>query len=185
MEQSHGFRQKGTEDQVCKLHKAIYGLKQAPNVWFEKIKETMIRFGYHLTKPDNSLFTKFSKDIIIYVLIYVNDFIITGKSEQEINSSIKHLNQEFTIKDFGNLNYFMGIEVKRISNTSTQLNQRRYITEILHKAKMNQVNPISTPMVNNIHLSKYKGEAMSNDSQYRSIVGALQYANITRPRHHL
>lgn len=60
-----------------------------------------------------TLFTKFNKDIIIYVLIYVDGFIITGNSEQEINSLIKHLNQEFTMKDLGNLSYFLDIEVKK------------------------------------------------------------------------
>lgn len=46
---------------------------------------------------------------------------------------------------------------------------------------MNQANSISTPMISNVQLSKYKGEAIQNDKQYRIIVGALQYATVNRP----
>lgn len=165
---------------MCKLHKTIYGLKQTPRVWFEKLKETMISLGYHSTKSDSSLFTKFSKDMTMYVLIYVNGFIITCNNGQKINNLIKHLNQEFKIKDLGNLIYLLGIEVKRITNARIQLSQRKYIPEILHKAKIHEANSISTSMVSNLHLSKYKGEAIFNDRQYRNIVVAFQYATIIR-----
>ena len=61
------------------------------------------------------------------------------------------------------------------------LSQRKYITEILMREKMDNSNPLPTPMISNLHLFKNRGEPISNIKQYRSIVGALQYATITRP----
>ena len=46
---------------------------------------------------------------------------------------------------------------------------------------MNDAKSMPTPMVSNLHLSKFKGEHIENIKQYRSIVGALQYVTITRP----
>ena len=116
-----------------------------------------------------------------YILIYVDDFIVTGNNEHEINSLVKQLNHEFSIKDLGNLSYFLGIEVTRISKSEIHLSQTKYIKEILTKTGMDKAKPLPTPMISNLHLSKHKGEAICNDKEYRSIVGALQYATITRP----
>lgn len=58
---------------VCKLNKAIYGLKQTPRVWFDKLKNTLYSMKFQSAKSDNSLFIKASKHSTIYVLIYVDD----------------------------------------------------------------------------------------------------------------
>lgn len=134
-------------------------------MWFEKLKTTLAGLGYIPTKSDNSLFTKFNKNIIVYVLIHVVDFIVTGNNGEEICNLINQLNQEFFVKDLGNLNYFLGIKVKRLSSSSILLNQKKYIVEILNKARMNQAKSISTPMVGNLHVSKFIGEAIPNDQK--------------------
>lgn len=165
MEQPHGFIQNGSEGLICKLRKAIYGLKQASRVWFENLNDTLIRVGYRSAKSDNSLFTKFSNKTTIYVLMYVDNFLITGNSSNEINQLIQHLNQEFSIKDMGDLNYFLGIEVKKSTGHGIELSQKKYIAGILSKTKMEQINSLPTPMVTSPHLSKYIGEAITNAKQ--------------------
>lgn len=105
--------------------------------------------------------------------MYVDDFIINGDNEFEVNKVVQHLNQEFIIKELGELNYFLGIEVKRKSNSKIIPSQRKYILEVLIKSKMDQANSLPTPMVSNLHLYKYRGEVICNERQYRSIVGAL------------
>lgn len=140
MEQPHGFMKEGNEKLVCKLNNAIYGLKQAPRVWFEKLKTALFRLGYSCTKSNNSLFTKFNSGTTTYILIYVDDFIITDSDDMEINNLIQHLNKEFSIKDLGCLRYFLGIEVKRLSKSLIHLSRKKYISEILIRAKMDQSN---------------------------------------------
>lgn len=73
---------------VRKMKKEIYGLKQAPKVWFDKLKATLVRLGYKPTRSDNSLFTKFYRGTLTYVPIYVDDFIITGSNDNGIRNII-------------------------------------------------------------------------------------------------
>jgi len=88
MEQPQGFRNHNSKNMVCKLNKAIYGLKQAPRVWFDKLRNTLTKMKYQPTKSDNSLFIKITSNAIVYILIYVDDFIITGYNEEEVNNLI-------------------------------------------------------------------------------------------------
>jgi len=76
MQQPPGFVSKDST-LACKLTKAIYGLKQASRSWFHKLSQTLFSFGFTPTKSDPSLFTMFSNSFIVFILIYVDDTIIT------------------------------------------------------------------------------------------------------------
>ena len=84
--------------QVYKLNKAIYGLKQVPRSWFQKLSSTIDNMGFSATKSDPSLFTKIKNDIIVLILIYVDDIIIIGSSSAAIASIISSLNKIFCFK---------------------------------------------------------------------------------------
>ena len=116
---------------VCKLHKAIYGLKQAPRSWFTKLSCTLEDLGFHSTKSDTSLFIQFTNTSTIFVLIYVDDIIITGSSMHAIKSIISHLGSRFVLKDLGPLHYFLGIEVSKVADGSLHLSQTKYINDLL------------------------------------------------------
>lgn len=96
---------------VCKLHKSIYGLKQAPRVWFAKLSDRLISLGVHASRSDNSLFTFRNNSDCIFILIYVDDIIVTGSNSTLITDFIASLSVFFPVKDLGVLHYFLGIEV--------------------------------------------------------------------------
>lgn len=111
----------------------------------------------------------------------MDDIIITGSSPSLIKDLITRLNVQFALKDLGHLDYFLGIEVKRLASGSLLLTQHKYIRESLARANMAEANPISSPMASTCKLSKVGSNPCDDVNLYRSIVGALQYATLTHP----
>lgn len=111
--------------------------------------------------------------------MHVDDLIITSDRKEEISHVIWFLDKQFSIKDLEELNYFLGKEVNRVSSTEMHLSQRKYIKELHIKTRMHNAKQL--PMTSNLHISKYKGESITNEKECRNVVGALQYATITRP----
>lgn len=113
MVQPPGFEQLGDNGQplVCRLRKALYGLKQAPRAWFHKLNEFLVDTGFVASKADISLFVSQSGSQLMYILVYVNDIIVTGNNNQAIDQFVHKLDDQFSLKDLGRLNYFLGIEV--------------------------------------------------------------------------
>ena len=104
--------------------------------------------------------------------MYLNDILITGSSEQVVMHLITSLNREFALKDLGEVNYFLGIEVKHTTK-GIHFSQGKYITDLLCKAKMQGANPISILMTSGQKLSSYGSESIQDVKLYKSIVGAF------------
>ncbi|XP_019439970.1 PREDICTED: uncharacterized protein LOC109345432 [Lupinus angustifolius] len=180
MTQPTGFHN-GDKTTVCKLNKALYGLKQAPRQWFEKFKSTLLQLGFQDSKCDNSPFISLTSTYQLFVLVYVDDIIITGSSNSKIYAPVDKLNIAFALKKLGNLDYFLGIEVKHLKDGYLFLTQIKYIKDLLRKATMESAKPSITPMATTCRLTKTESKDFNNPTMYRSVVGALQYATITRP----
>jgi histone deacetylase 1/2 len=127
------------------------------------------------------LFTYNSKGNTVYLLVYVDDIIITSNNSSLLQSFITQLNQAFSLKHLGSLDYFLGIEVNQLPNGSLLLTQSKYIRDLLNRTNMLESTPVSTPMQSSCKLSKDGSPALSDPFMYRSVVGALQYATLTRP----
>ncbi|KAG8474686.1 hypothetical protein CXB51_031150 [Gossypium anomalum] len=166
---------------VCRITKALYGLRQAPHVWFDKFKQFLISNGFVLAKSDDSLFVKVATKSIVYVLIYVDDIIITRSSTDVIKCFIQQLHNEFSLKDLGDLHYFLGIEVSWSSTDSLHLCQRKYIWDLLNKCSLANAKSVRMPMISSSTLSKDEGTCLADPIKYRSLTGALQYMVLTRP----
>ena len=121
-----------------------------------------------------------SKGSFVFILVYVDDLLITGDDDQSIAHIKAQLHEDFTIKDLGFARYFLGIEIAR-SSSGTFLNQRKYILDILTDAGLTATKPAKFPMEKGLKLSTKKGELLSNPEAYRRIVGRLLYLTLTRP----
>ncbi|KAG8473394.1 hypothetical protein CXB51_035704 [Gossypium anomalum] len=121
MVQPPGFEQLGDNGQqlVCRLKKALHSLKQAPQAWFHKLKEFLVATGFVTSKVDTSLLVSQSGSQLMYVLVYVDDIIVTGNNNQAIDQFVQKLDDQFSLKDLGQLNYFLGIEVQ-YTTTATE-----------------------------------------------------------------
>ncbi|KAL9408899.1 hypothetical protein AB3S75_047312 [Citrus x aurantiifolia] len=161
MEQPPGFPNSRHPAYVCKLQKSIYGLKLAPS-----------------SKADSSLFIFNNKSILILILIYVDDVIITGNNEKEIQSIINNLSSKFALKDLGNLYYFLGIDVQQFTH-GIFLSQAKYTKDLHFKARMQDCSPINTSMAIRSIPCSDDNEPV-DATEYRGLVGSLQYLTYTR-----
>lgn len=81
MSQPVGFKDPTRPSYVCKLNKALYGLKQAPRAWFDKLKAALYHKGFQTSVSDSSLFVLCHNSFFTYVLVYVDDILITGSNK--------------------------------------------------------------------------------------------------------
>ena len=180
MLQPPGYMDTTFPDKVCRLNKAIYGLKQAPRAWFQRLSSALLQWSFSSSKTDSSMFIHFGKSSTLIVLIYVDDIILTGSSSTQISSLNAKLNSVFALRDLGKLSYFLGIEVAYHDGSMT-LSQSKYVSDLLHRTAMFDTKPAHTPGAVGKNLSKFDGDPLPDVTQYRSVVGALQYLTMTRP----
>lgn len=140
----------------------------------------LIEFGFTAFQSDSSLFIFKSANFITYILIYVDDIIITSSKPEAITELLNLMESEFAIKQLDDLNFFLGIEVSKESD-GIILSQRWYILDILQRTKMTDAKTISTPMATSIHLSAIDGEIFDDPTLYQSTISAFQYLQLTRP----
>jgi hypothetical protein len=179
MQQPPGFVDQDHPSYVCKLRKAIYGLKQAPRAWYHELRTFLLHSGFKNSHADTSLFVLTTAGQKMYILVYVDDIIITCDNTKMIDSFVDVLAHRFSIKDLGQLSYFLGVEVVP-NQQGILLSQRRYILDILARTHMQDAKPVLTPIPTSPPLLK-SGTALPDPTEYRTIVGSLQYLLITRP----
>jgi hypothetical protein len=98
---------------VCRLHKSLYGLKQAPRAWYNRFATYLTTLGFIEAKTDTSLFIFHRSSDTIYLLLYVDDIILTASSTELLRRTIFAFQQEFTMKDLGPLHRFLSITIER------------------------------------------------------------------------
>ncbi|KAL6289760.1 hypothetical protein ACE6H2_007270 [Prunus campanulata] len=178
MTQPPGFEDLQKPNYVCKLHRSLYGLKQAPRAWYEELHDALLSLGFQTSAADTSLFLKIDSSAT-FILVYVDDIVITGNNPSYCTQLISQLGSQFAIKDLGPLHYFLGIEVHRTAS-GLFLSQTKYTTDLLSKTDMLDAKPFPSPATT-AKLASDSGELLSYPTSYRSIVGALQYLTWTRP----
>ncbi|GKV51107.1 hypothetical protein SLEP1_g57782 [Rubroshorea leprosula] len=180
MQQPVGFTDPNQPHHVCRRKKSLYGLKQAPRAWFRELKQFLLSFGLTNSRSYSSLFVSPSGIDRLYVLVYVDDILITGSNSAIISKLIHAMSTRFSLKDLGELNFFLGVEAIH-TTTGLFLSQRRYIEDILHRSHMENSKAVSTPLASTTTLQQTAGHTLTDPTEYRKIVGSLQYLNLTRP----
>lgn len=140
----------------------------------------MIYVGFVCTKSDESLFVYNHQGVTAYFLVYVDDLILTGSDNCFLSRVVTDLAHQFSVKDLGSLSYFLGVEVLRTS-TSCFLSQRKYVTDFLSRHNMLDAKSVQTPLAPGSNLSLHDGSGPTDASQYRRVLGSLQYLLLTRP----
>jgi hypothetical protein len=158
----------------------MYRLKQAPRAWYSRFASFLTTIGFVCAKSDTSLFVLHQPAGTAYLLLYVDDIVLMASTVALLQHITAKLQQEFSLKDLGDLHYFLGVSVKR-SRDGFFLSQGKYADELLERANMTSCRPSSTPIDTSAKVSASSGIPVSDASEYHSLVGGLQYLTITRP----
>lgn len=164
---------------VCKLHKAMYGLKQSGRQWNGCLDAALLSFG--LIKSDEDPCVYLGKDGNLIVAIYVDDFLIFWKDATTRDELKNKLSAKFHMKDLGRAKSCVGITIEYEKDFIT-INQEKYAMEILEKYGMDNCKPVGTPCDVSQKLSRSDGPKLERDVPYREVVGSLLFlVQATRP----
>jgi hypothetical protein len=154
LEQPKGFSKPEQVHLVCKLKKSLYGMKQSPRQWYKRFDSYMIKIGYNKCKYDCCVYVRsLDDDSYIFLLLYVDDMLITVRSMKEVNKLKALLSKEFNMKDLGTTKKILEMEICRDRNASKLwLSQAGYVKKVLERFSMENAKPMSTPLANHFHL---------------------------------
>ncbi|KAI0525179.1 hypothetical protein KFK09_004571 [Dendrobium nobile] len=109
MSQPSGFKDSLHPDYVCLLKKSIYGLKQSPRQWFETFSTYLLTYGFKHSTADPSLLIYNKQSAVLYILVYVDDILLTSNDTTVINHLLNGLSHKFRMKNLGRISYFLGM----------------------------------------------------------------------------
>ncbi|KAL7604250.1 hypothetical protein Lser_V15G17478 [Lactuca serriola] len=155
---------------VCRSSRGIDG-------WFHRLSTFLLSHGFLCNRADPSLFIYARNSCIMYLLVYVDNLILTRNNEFVITSFTTHLHQEFAIKDLSDLSYFLGLEVN-YTDDGLFLIQSKYAMDILTRSDLLDSKPVSTLLATHEVLT-LTISPFNDITLYRSLVGALHYLTIT------
>ena len=115
VQQPDGFVVTGREHKVLRLKKALYGLHQAPRAWNEKLDKTMKSLSFKKSSSEPAIYLRRNSKSQLVVGVYVDDLIITGTNCEDIKLFKKQMAVVFKMTDLGLLKYYLGIEVRQIT----------------------------------------------------------------------
>ncbi|KAL4295330.1 hypothetical protein GQ457_12G017960 [Hibiscus cannabinus] len=149
MQLPQGYNSEISEsNMICKLHKSIYGLKQASRQWFHAFSKVALDYGFVQSPSEHSLFVKGAGVDLIALLVYVDDIVLAGSNLGHLKAVQSFLQHLFKLKELGPLKYFLGFEIAR-NKYGISLSQRHYALQLLEDtgslAKKPHDLPISAP----------------------------------------
>ncbi|KAH9733955.1 Integrase catalytic domain-containing protein [Citrus sinensis] len=184
MIQPCGFRVAGKENNVCRLIKSLYGLKQSPRQWYKRFDQFIQGHKFTRSEHDHCVyFRRLPDGAFIYLLLYVDDMLIASKNRDEIERLKKQLASEFEMKDLGDAQRIRGIEIHRDKkNGSVWLTQKSYLKKVLERFGMdNKTKPVCTLLAPHFKLSSSSCPRSQEERDYMarvpyaSAVGSLMY----------
>ncbi|KAD4180452.1 hypothetical protein E3N88_29043 [Mikania micrantha] len=178
--QPPGFEDPIHRDQVYILDKALYGLHQAPQAWYETLSTHLIEHGFNRGQIDKTLFYREKGKDILLVQIYVDDIIFGSTDEQMCLEFKQVMIEKFEMSAMSDIKFFLGLQIDQ-SDDGIFIHQTKYIQDVLKRFSMLDCKPISTPIQPNHGIEPdIKGELI-DATLYRGMIGSLMYLTASRP----
>jgi hypothetical protein len=169
-----------TRGKVCKLTKSLYGLKQAANVWNQKMHESLIKRGFEQNKTDNCLYLYKSGGELIHLLTHVDDILAATNNVETLERIMAEVGKDFELKSIGEAKEYLGIKLERDEVGNFKVSQPQFIQNIIDAAGMVDARVSKYPM--DVGYYSLDGEELSTNEEYRKLIGMLLYLAVnTRP----
>jgi hypothetical protein len=178
--QPSGFVIPGKEGKVLRLHKVLYGLRQAPRTWNAKLDSTLKGMGFGQSPHKAVIYRWGNGGNALLVGVYVDDLMITGTKDVEMTTFKEEMKATFQMSDLGLLSFYLGIEVHQ-GDSGITLRQTSYAKHVVELARLTDCNSALTPMEERLKLSCDSTTEEVDTMQYRRLVGSLRYLAHTRP----
>jgi transposase InsO family protein len=182
-EQPPGYVE-GAAGTGCRLHRALYGLRQAPRAWHKRLNDELEKMDYKSSQADAGLYI--SNDNVrypVYLLIYVDDILVAAPTKGDIDAVKAAITAIFDARDLGDATHFLGMTIARDRpKRSLKLSQKLMTATLLSNYQMDECKARGIPLSPSTELSKDSGQPLEETSEYNHLVGSLLYiANCTRP----
>lgn len=169
----------GLEGKLCKLNKAIYGLKQAGREWNKTLSTFLKSIGLRPTAADGCIYYMRRNDKLLIVIVYVDDLIVASNDLSLRNYVNDALKGKFELTQV-EPKQFLGLQIQR-DKTGVHINQSKYISELLDEYDMSDCRSQATPYSHR-PTKRQPDEPFVESTQMRKIIGKLLYlSNRTRP----
>ncbi|KAI3724944.1 hypothetical protein L1987_64712 [Smallanthus sonchifolius] len=178
--QPPGFEDPHNIDKVYKLDKALYGLHQAPQAWYETFSKHLLSNGFDRGQIDSTLFIRKTGGDILLVQVYVDDIIFGSTNEEMCREFERVMKSKFEMSNMGELSFFLGLQVSQRED-GIYLHQTKYVQDILSKYKMNDCSTYGTSITVNHDMQPDKDEKDVDCKLYHGMIGSLMYLTASRP----
>lgn len=171
----------GGPGMACRLKKSLYGLKQAPRAWHKRFKTELEGLGLCASSADPGLFIL--EGGVMYILIYVDDALVISACDMRIKDMKGKLMSIFEMRDLGEVQHFLGMEVARDKGRGTiKLSQRRLASEMVARFGLSEAKGRDIPLSPSLKLCRGEDGLDQEQFPYSELVGGLLYLSIcTRP----
>ncbi|GJZ17301.1 putative ribonuclease H-like domain-containing protein [Tanacetum coccineum] len=178
--QPPGFVDPAHPNKVYKVIKSLYGLHQAPRVWYEKLSTFLMKNGFRRGTIDKTLFIKKKRSDIMLVQVYVDDIIFGSTKKSMCTEFEESMHKRFQMSSMGELTFFLGLQVKQQPDRIF-ISQDKYVADTLKKFDFLSIRTATTPIESNKPLVKDEDGVDVDVHVCRSMIGSLMYLITSRP----
>ena len=180
VEQPKGFQDPHFPDHVLRLKKALYGLKQAPRAWYDRLTTYLVDHGFKRGQADRTLFVKRDEKSLLVAQVYVDNIVFGSIIDHLAQEFSEEMKREFEISMVGELNYFLGLQVKQRKD-GIFISQDKYAKNLVKRFDLDSKKHTSTPMSSSVKLSLDAAGVEVDPTLYRNMIGSLLYLIVSRP----
>ena len=180
VEQPTGFQDPHFPNHVLRLKKLLYGLKQAQRAWYDCLTTYLLDHGFKKGQADRTLFVKRDEKSLIIAQVYVDDIVFGSSINHLAQEFSKEMKKEFEMSMVGELNYFLGLQVKQRKD-GIFISQEKYAKNLVKRFGLDSKKHSSTPINSLLKLSLDPTDVEVDSTLYQSMIGNLLYLTTSRP----